>query len=464
MSLTKLNKSPVLSKANLEEYQHRGVEFIKSHPNCALWVDCGLGKTATTMAALGDHLQVCMVHKVLVVAPKKVTVETWPDELKKWSGLFSFPVQSSLIVGTPKQRVTASEKTADIYLVNIENLVWLIKKYGQTWPWDCVILDESSKFKDGSTKRFKALKSVLSKITTMIQLTGTPAPNGLMGLWAQIFLLDRGERLGRTITGFRRKYFDAQRRGEYTEYTIKEGAEEEIYELVSDVVFRLDGDDYLKMDPIKNVHHRVTLPNEAVEFYQQLVRDLIVELEDSDQVVTAINKAVLTNKLLQCANGAVYVDESETGEWKHIHDEKLDILEHIINETGSPVLVAYNFKHDLVRLRERFPDAVDVKETNAVERWNRGEIPILLAHPASAGHGLNLQAGGHVMVWFGLNWSLELYQQFNARLRRKGQTKPVICHHLIAEDTVDEKVLDALDGKDLTQSALLDALKEQVKK
>lgn len=462
MSLTKLNKSPALSRIDLEDYQHRGVEFIKSHPSCALWVDCGLGKTATTMTALSDYLTSCMVHKVLVVAPKKVTVETWPDELEKWSGLFDFPVRQSLIVGNPKQRTKAAEADADIYLVNIENLVWLIKQYGKKWPWDCVVLDESSKFKDRSTNRWKYLKSMLGQIDHVIELTGTPSPNSLMDLWSQIYLLDKGERLGRTISAFRNKYFNITRRGNYTEYNLKEGAEQEIYDKVADLVFRLDGKDYLKMDPIKNVYHQIKLPEKAKKFYKQLATDLIVELEQTEQTVTAINKAVLTNKLLQCANGAVYVDESETREWKHIHDEKLDALEHIIEETGSPVLVAYNFQHDLVRLRERFPQAVDVKEDGAIDRWNKGEIPVLLAHPASAGHGLNLQAGGHVLVWFGLNWSLELYQQFNARLRRKGQKFPVICHHLVVEGTVDQNVLDALEGKNVTQSALLDALKEQV--
>jgi len=398
---------------------------------------------------------------MLVVAPKKVTVDTWPDEIKKWSELFNFPVRSSLMVGTPKQRLTAANTDADIYMINVENLAWLVDNFRKSWRWDWLVMDESSLFKDHSTKRFKKLKSVMHRVDRVTQLTGTPASNGLLNIWSQIFLLDQGERLGRTITEYRRRYFNEIRKGDWTDYQIKPGAEQEIYDKLADIVFRLDGDDFLKMEPLKRVFHEIKLDTKARKFYDQLARDLIVEIENDD-VVTAVNKAVLTNKLLQCANGAVYIDESESTRWEHIHDEKLDQLEHIIVETGSPILVAYNFKSDLVRLKWRFPNAVDIKEPNAVNRWNNGEIDILLAHPASAGHGLNLQAGGHAMVWFGLNWSLELYQQFNARLRRKGQTKPVICHHLVVENSVDQNVLDALDGKEVTQTALLNALKEQV--
>ena len=463
MSSTALKISDQLSRTNLEFYQEKAADYINTHDFCALWVDCGLGKTASTLAAIADQLSCCMASKVLVIAPKKVAVDTWPDEIEKWSGLFDFPVTYSLMVGTPKQRQKAASVNADIYIINVENLAWLIKEYKSAWAWDWTVLDESSLFKSHSTKRFKALKSMLRDITRVTQLTGTPASNGLMNVWSQVYLLDRGERLGRTITDFRRRYFTENRRGDWTEYVIKPGAEQEIYDKLSDLVFRLDGDDYLKMDPIKNVYHNISLPSDAVDFYQSLVSDLIVEMS-ADTIVTAVNKAVLTNKLLQVANGAVYL-ENEDGErldeYEIIHDEKLDRLEHIIEETGSPILVAYNFRHDLERLKSRFPHAVDVKEPGAVARWNAGKIELMLAHPASAGHGLNLQDGGHVMVWFGLNWSLEYYQQFNARLRRKGQKKPVLCHHLIAESTVDKTVLEALDGKNVTQEALLNALKDQ---
>ena len=461
MSSTALKTSPGLSRVDLEPYQHRAVTYTNTHPFCALWVDCGLGKTAVTLTSIADQLQTFQASKILVIAPKKVAVDTWPDEIKKWSELFNFPVKASLMVGTPKQRMTAATCDADVYIINVENLAWLVDQFFKNWRWDWVVLDEASLFKDHSTKRFKKLKSVLGQIDRVVELTGTPASNGLLNIWSQIFLLDRGERLGRTITEYRRRYFNEVRKGDWTDYQIKEGAEQEIYDKLSDIVFRLDGDDYLKMEPLKRVFHTLKLDTKARKFYDQLASDLIIEMEN-EQVITAVNKAVLTNKLLQCANGAVYVDETNSTQWEHIHDEKLDHLEHIITETGSPVLVAYNFKSDLVRLRERFPDAIDIKEPGAVERWNRGEIDLLLAHPASAGHGLNLQHGGHVMVWFGLNWSLELYQQFNARLRRKGQTKPVICHHLVVENSVDQNVLDALDGKEITQTALLNALKEQV--
>jgi len=461
MSLTALKTSPGLSKANLEDYQHRGVEFLHNTDFAALWVDCGLGKTAITLTGIAELWSARMVSKILVVSTKKVVEETWPTEIKDWSNLFPIQPRFSLITGTPKQRTKAADSDADIYATNVENFTWLVKNYGKTWPWDWIVMDESSLFKDHSTGRFKAFKKIRHKVDRITQLTGTPASKGLLHLWAQVYLLDQGERLGRTVTAYRRKYFDAFNRGQYTEYVLKEGAEQEIHDKVRDLVFRLDGDDYLKMEPVRKVYHRMEMTSESSETYKQLARDLILEMEQ-DQVVVAANNAVLSNKLWQCANGAVYLSETENREWKHIHDLKLDKLEQIVEETAAPVLVAYNFQHDLERLRGRFPNAVNVKEPGAIERWNKGEIDILLAHPKSAGHGLNLQHGGNVLVWFSLHWSLELYIQFIARLRRKGQKKPVICHHLVVEGTVDEQILLTLDGHNVTQTELLNAMKEQV--
>ncbi|MBL4898695.1 MAG: DEAD/DEAH box helicase [Colwellia sp.] len=459
MSSTALKQVKSLSRIDLEDYQVRAVEYVNANPKCALWVDCGLGKTAVTLTAMAHQLMSFMVNKVLVVAPLTVCESTWPDEIEKWRDLFSFTPKVSMILGKSKDRFKAINADADIYIINIENFIWLLNNLYKDWPFDWVVLDESSLFSAHNAVRFKKFRCVLDQIDRVTQLTGTPASNGLMKVWSQIYLLDKGKRLGKNITAFRRKYYSTYRLDTHIQYTILPKADDEIHDQLRDIVFRLDADDYLKMEPLKKVFHQIHLGVKARKFYTKLANELIVELENG-KTVTAVNAAVLTNKLLQCANGAVYIDD--TKDWEHIHDHKLDMLEHIIAETDAPVLVGYNFKSDLVRLQKRFPKAISIKEDNAVKRWNNREIPILLAHPASAGHGLNLQTGGNVLVWFGLNWSLELFLQFNARLRRKGQEKPVICHLLIADNTVDDTVIKALEGKEVTQNNLLNALKTQV--
>ncbi|MEM1156274.1 MAG: DEAD/DEAH box helicase, partial [Pseudomonadota bacterium] len=362
-----------------------------------------------------------------------------------------------LILGNPQQRIKAANGPCPVHVINIDNLVWLIEFWGKHWPYDMVVLDESSLFKSVGTRRFRKLKTRLDKIERMVLLTGTPAPNGMLDLWPQIFLLDNGKRLFRTFTGYKNHYFESDYMG-YT-WTPRPGSEEDIYEKISDLCLRLAAADYLTLPERIDNHVRVELPAAKMKQYRALERDCLLELEN-DETITALSAAALVNKLLQFANGAIY---NEDKDWHEVHTEKLKALEEIIETAnGHPVLVAYNFKSDLARLRSKFKNAeVLDKDPETIHRWNRGEIPILLAHPQSAGHGLNLQAGGHLLVWFGLTWSLEQYQQFNARLHRQGQEQGVIVHHIIAADTVDEDVMDALSRKDVTQGALLNALRDR---
>ncbi|WP_018694522.1 DEAD/DEAH box helicase [Algicola sagamiensis] len=441
-----------LNRDMLHPYQHRSVDFIKHTPFCALWVDMGLGKTVSTLTAIADFIADFEVSRVLIIAPLRVAQHTWPSEIHNWKHTqhLSFEV----ISGTPQARMEKLYRDTDIHLINRELVPWLVDVFKKEWPYDMVVIDESSSFKSYQAKRFKALKKTLPRLHRMVQLTGTPASNGLMDIWTQIFLLDKGERLGKTISKYRLTYFNQDYMG--YNWTLREGAEDAIYEKLQDICLTLSAEDYLDLP--KRVDNVIPIPlgQKQKRQYQDLERDFLLLLEEAE--IEAVSAAALSGKLLQFCNGALYIDEA--GRYEEIHTLKIDALKEIIEDANGPVLVAYNYKSDLARLKKAFPEAQTLDKSNrTIERWNEGKIDILLAHPASAGHGLNLQQGGSIIVWFGLNWSLELYQQFNGRLHRQGQTKPVIIHHLAVEDSVDMSLLKALAYKNTTQKALLDALK-----
>jgi SNF2 family DNA or RNA helicase len=443
----------MLSRDNLHDYQHRSVEFIKTTPKCALFVDLGLGKTITTLTAIKDLTDSFDVVKVLIIAPLRVANTVWNKEILNWSHLRG--LSYSIATGTERERIAALFKSADITLINRENVQWLVKHYGNKWPFDCVILDESSSFKSPTSQRFKALRKVTNKISRMIQLTATPASNGLLDLWSQICLLDDGQRLGRTMTNYKSRFFEADYMG--YKFLPREGAKEKIYSAIEDIVLTLKAEDYLEMPKRIDVTVKINLPKVIQKQYDEFERDFLFTI--NDDTVTALSAGVLANKLLQFCNGALYIDDLKN--YQIIHDLKIEALKEILEENPNEnILVAYNYKTDLIRLQEAFPDAVVLdKKGAAVDQWNNGEIKILLAHPASAGHGLNLQHGGSVIVWFGLNWSLELYQQFVGRLDRQGQTKPVRNIHIVADGCIDEKVMTAIQSKAETQNDLLNFLK-----
>ncbi|UJA31367.1 DEAD/DEAH box helicase [Clostridium sporogenes] len=442
-------------------YQAFSTEFILKHKSAGLFLECGLGKSVITLTAIVELMyNMFDVSKVLVIAPLRVADTTWQDEIEKWEHLKCLKL--SKILGSKKNRIMALYKKADIYTINRENVPWLVDFYKNDWPFDMVVIDELSSFKSPSAKRFKALKKVRHKIKRIVGLTGTPAPNGLLNIWSQIYLLDGGERLGRTFTGYRNRYFHPQKYingGIPTDYTINEDAEEKIYEKISDICISMKALDYLKMPECIFNKVMVELSEKDMQLYRKLERDLLLPFEDSD--VDAKNAAVLSNKLLQMASGAVY---DEFGDVKLIHDKKLDALEDLIEAAnGKSVLVYYGFKHDKDRIKERF-EVEEINTSEDIAKWNDGNIQIALCHPASTGHGLNLQEGGSTIIWFSLTWSLELYQQANARLYRQGQKRTVVIHHIIAKDTVDEKVIQALENKDTSQTALIDAVKARIKK
>lgn len=368
------------------------------------------------------------------------------------------------VLGSQAQRIRALETDADIYCINRENIPWLVKYYGADWPFDGVVLDELSSFKSPSSKRFKAMRKVRPLIKHIVGLTGTPSPNGLIDLWAQIYLLDQGKRLGRTLTEYRNRYFNPGRRNGYVVYdwVPKDGAEDEIYRRISDICISMKACDYLKLPERVDVVRAVKLNDEAQAAYTEMEKEAVLEL-GPNEIVDAGTAAVVSGKLLQIANGAVY---DEDGKTHIIHESKLDTLEDVIESVnGRPVLVFYAYQHDLERIMQRFPQARKLEGSAEIDAWNRGEIPILLAHPAGAGHGLNLQAGGNHIVWFGLTWSLELYQQANARIYRQGvKGERVTITHLVAEGTIDEDVMKVLDGKATRQDALLEAVKARVEK
>lgn len=444
----------MLSREHLHPYQRRSVDFIKDRRRCGLFLDMGLGKSVSTLTAALDLIQSFAVHKVLVVAPLRVANSVWAQEAQKWSHLKALRV--SVCTGPSKKRLGALQMDADIYVINRENVEWLVEHYGTRWPFDMVVIDESSSFKNASSKRFKAMRRVLPYTQYMALLTGTPSPNGLIDLWSQIYLIDFGQSLGRTMTAYKQRFFEADYMG--YKFKARDGSEGSIHNLIAPFTVHMSAEDYLDLPPRIDLTIKTQMPDAALQKYKDFERTLLAELDDGD-VVEAVTAAVLANKLLQYANGGLYTDDKKN--WSEIHSAKLDALAEILEDNaGENVLVSYNYRFDLERLQKRFPEAVVLdKQQETIDRWNRGETRLLLAHPASAGHGLNIQAGGSLIVWFGMTWSLENYLQFNARLHRQGQTKPVRIIHLVTEDTIDERVLAVLGNKERSQSALLKALK-----
>jgi SNF2 family DNA or RNA helicase len=441
------------------EYQIYATEYILTHPIAAVLLDMGLGKSVITLSAIFDlTLDSFLVRKVLVIAPLRVARDTWPAEIEKWDHLKG--LNYTVAVGTVAQRKRALMKRAQVYIINRENIEWLISRSGISFDFDMVVIDELSSFKSHQAKRFKSLLKVRPQVKRIVGLTGTPSSNGLMDLWAEYRLLDMGQRLGRFIGRYREDYFVPDKRNQQVifSYKPKPGAEEAIYRLISDITISMKGSDYLKLPELVINEVPMKLSEKEMKTLDTMKRDLITTVKGEE--ITAANAAALSGKLLQMANGAVYDDQ---GVVIHIHDRKLDALEDLIEAAnGKPVLIAYWFKHDLSRIQKRFE--VEVLSTrDSIKRWNDGEIPIAVIHPASAGHGLNLQAGGSTLVWFGLTWSLELYQQTNARLWRQGQNETVVIHHLIAKGTIDERVMKALNDKNNTQAALIDAVKATLK-
>ena len=444
----------MLSRNDLHEYQRRTVDAVKTKRRCGLALEMGLGKSVSTLTAMADLLDGCMVDRVLVIAPLRVANSVWAQEVKKWSHLRRLKV--AVCTGTERQRLAALQKTADVYVINRENVPWLVEHYAKAWPFDAVVIDESSSFKSQAAQRWKALRRILPATDYMVLLTGTPAPNSLLDLWSQQYLIDQGATLGKTFTAYKQRFFDADFMG--YKHTPKAGAAEKIHALLTDSWVSMAAADYLELPERIDLVEPVYLPPAVLKAYLDFERTLLAELPDG-QEVEASSAAVLANKLLQWCNGATYTDDK--GNWSALHAAKLDALAEIIEgNPGETMLVAYNYKSDLARILERFPDAVVLdKDPFTIARWNAGEIRMLLAHPASAGHGLNLQQGGALCVWYGLSWSLELYQQFNARLHRQGQTRPVRIVHLGASGCIDERVMAVLGQKDAQQSALLNALK-----
>ena len=394
------------------------------------------------------------IHKILIVAPLRVARDTWPAEIEKWDHLRD--LKYSVVLGSEKERKAALMKKADIYIINRENVKWLVEDSSFPFDFDTVIIDELSSFKNHQAKRFRSLMKVRPKIKKIVGLTGTPASNGLMDLWAEFRLLDLGQRLGRFIGNYRDEYFVPDKRNQQVifSYKPKPCAEEAIYKKISDITISMKGSDYLKLPELVINEVQVNLSEKEMKILEDMKKELVTKVKEDE--ITAANAAALSNKLLQMANGAVY---DENGNVVNIHDRKLDALEDLIEAAnGKPVLIAYWFKHDMKRIIERFTvEALD--SADSIKKWNKGEIPVAIIHPASAGHGLNLQTGGSTLIWFGLTWSLELYQQTNARLWRQGQRNSVVIHHIVSKNTIDESVLKALKNKDNTQAALIDAVK-----
>lgn len=437
------------------EYQSYATEFILSHPISAVFLEMGLGKSVITLSSIFDLcLDSFLVCKVLVIAPLRVARDTWPAEIKKWDHLKG--LSYSVAVGTEKERIDALKKQSTLYIINRENVDWLVHKSGIPFHFDMVVIDELSSFKSYGAKRFKSLLKVRPSVKRIVGLTGTPSSNGLMDLWAEFRILDLGQRLGRYISHYRNTYFKPDKRNAQIVFSYKPlpGAEEEIYKQISDITISMKSTDYLKMPEYVSNEVFVTLSEKEWKVYSDFKEDMVANLGDEE--IDAVNAAVLSGKLLQMANGAVYDSENKA---HVIHDKKLDALEDLIEgANGKPILVAYWYKHDLERIKERFP-VRQIQSSKDIEDWNDGKIPIAVIHPASAGHGLNLQSGGSTLIWFGLTWSLELYQQTNARLYRQGQRDTVIVHHIITKNTIDEDVLLALTKKEKTQDALIDAVK-----
>lgn len=456
-----------MNESNLHNYQKYIVDFIVDHPTSGCLVDMGLGKTVSALTAINRLMYEDLeVSKVLVIAPKRVAEDTWIKEVEKWDHLKHLRV--SRVLGTERQRKEALKVDADIYVINRENVCWLVSQYRGSLPFDMLVIDELSSFKNPKAQRFKALRLVRPQIDRVVGLTGTPAPNGLCDIWSQIYLLDQGERLEKTITKYREKYFRPGRsNGQVVfDYKILDGSEKAIYQKISDICVSMKAEDYLELPPRMDHTAYVTMPEVVRSQYEDFEKTEVLRLLDQDEEtpISAVNAAALSNKLLQFSNGAIYDADRNVHE---IHDYKLEALEEIVEAAnGEPVLIFYSFRHDISRIKRKLKaykprELVDGKD---IDDWNAGKIPVLLAHPAGAGHGLNLQKGGNIIVWFGLTWSLELYQQACARLHRQGQIKPVQVYHLLTKGTMDEDVMKAISGKADKQEALMQAVKARINK
>lgn len=442
------------------DYQKKAIKFIEEHPIACLLLDMGLGKTIITLTALQNLMtDYFEVKRVLIIGPLRVARDTWPAEIKKWEHLQG--LKYSVAVGTEVERLTAlNDRESQIVIINRENIQWLIEKSGYRWNFDMVVIDELSSFKNHNVKRFKALMKVRPYIKRIVGLTGTPSSNGLMDLFAEYKLLDMGKRLGRFISQYREQYFLPDKRSQQMifSYKLRQGADDEIYEKISDITISMRSGDYLKLPELVECSTAVEMDDKEKKIYNAMKKELATEI--GEHQIDAVSAAALSNKLLQMANGAVYDDQK--GVIK-VHERKLEALEDLIESAnGRPVLIAYWFKHDIQQIRSRLY-AREIKSSKDIQEWNEGKIPVALIHPASAGHGLNLQAGGSFLIWYGLTWSLELYQQTNARLYRQGQKETVVIQHIITNGTIDERVMKALQKKGEVQDSLIEAVKAEVR-
>jgi len=446
-------------KYHPHEYQQYATDFIIKNPTAAVFLEMGLGKSVIALTAI---LELCLerfeISRVLVIAPLRVARDTWPTEIQKWDHLSGLTY--SVAVGSAKERREALRQKTFIHIINRENVQWLIEDSGIPWQYDMVVIDELSSFKSHQSKRFKSLMKARPGVRRMVGLTGTPSSNGLMDLWAEFRVLDMGKRLGRFITHYREQFFEPDRRNgmQVFSYKPRSGAEREIYRRIGDITISMRSADYLKMPECVMNTVPVTLDQTEYEIYEEMESKMVTELDGVE--IDAVNAAALTGKLCQLASGAIYTTDGST---VFFHERKLDALEDLIEgANGKPVLIAYWYKHDLARIQERF-DVRELKSSKDITDWNAGKIPVAVIHPASAGHGLNLQAGGSTLIWFGLTWSLELYQQTNARLWRQGQqAETVVIHHIITKGTVDEDVMHSLSEKDRSQAALMRAVRARV--
>lgn len=452
---------------DLHVYQLRMIKWMLTNDKCALWAGVGLGKTVTTLTAISELRKDKSITKTLVIAPLRVAKYVWSQEIAKWDHLKH--LKCTVLHGTANKRKELLLDDAPIHVINKELVQWLVTEMASNkkWSYDCVVLDESSAFKNPQSKRLKHLKMANHKIKRMIQLTGTPASNGLLDIWSQMFLLDNGERLGRTFSSYKNTYFDSDYMG--YNWTLKEGSKEDIYLKIADKCLTMNKEDYLELPKCTKNVISLTMEGDFLKQYKELEKEFCLVLQD--EAITAQQSAVLSNKLLQFCGGAVYSDgqmedgvflqnTTDTKNWITLSTAKIDALKDIIEEaSGEPFLVAYNYKHELSRLMDAFPKGRTIKTEKDINDWNNGNVPLMFVHPASAGHGLNLQYGGHNLVWFGLTWDLESYDQLNGRLDRQGQTKPVFIHHLVFRDSIEDAVMERLENKHITQTDLLNAMK-----
>lgn len=446
-------------------YQEKAMQWIANVKRCGLFLDMGLGKTVSTLTAVDKLMfEDYTVRTVLVIAPKRVAEDTWPDEVKKWTHLAHLKL--SVVAGDVRKRKAALEKRADIYVIGRDNIHWLVDTLGKKWFFDVVVIDELSSFKSPDSRRFKYLKKVIGYPSRVIGLTGTPTPNGLLDLWGQIYLLDQGQRLGRTFSQYRTRFFTpsgyittSSGQMKPSEYVPISGAEAKIWELISDICISMKSEDYLELPDFIPVIRKVRLSSLAMNKYKQLERDLLLPMETSD--IVAGSAAVLANKLLQAASGAIY-DEFNVAQT--LHTDMVEALKEVVEEADSNILLFYGFRHDVELIQKAIPSARLLKTKEDFKDWNEKRVGLGLVHPASAGHGLNLQSGGHICVWYNVTWNLELYQQANKRLHRQGQERPVTAIHLIPENTIAEAVMQRLDKKTMTQDGLLEALSERKNK